>query len=209
MRIKKIEDITTGQSENTEWFSYRKGRITASNFEAILSFGFSDIPNNYLLTCIMGENQSYKTSAMMFGTENEPIARCLYTEQYSKNHNHGKVRVCGLIINETEPILGASPDGIVSCACCGTGLLEIKCSEKFQNMDACVDNTHHLYINENNKICLKHISAWFAQIQGQMGVCGVKWCDFVIYTKSDFIIERIYFDEKIYSDIVKKIKEIL
>ena len=37
------------------------------------------------------------------------------------------VELTGLHINPSSPHLVASPDGIVSCFCCGDGLLEIKC----------------------------------------------------------------------------------
>ena len=32
---------------------------------------------------------------------------------------------CGLVLS--YPFLGASPDGLVLCECCGTGALELKC----------------------------------------------------------------------------------
>ena len=33
----------------------------------------------------------------------------------------------GLVLNPKWPHLGASPDGIVQCECCGRGMIEIKC----------------------------------------------------------------------------------
>ena len=33
----------------------------------------------------------------------------------------------GLFISQTYPNLGASPDGVISCNCCGERILEIKC----------------------------------------------------------------------------------
>ena len=33
----------------------------------------------------------------------------------------------GLFIDPYRPFLGASPDGIVNCKCCGKGVIEIKC----------------------------------------------------------------------------------
>jgi len=32
-----------------------------------------------------------------------------------------------LVINPQWPFIGACPDGIVECNCCGKGVLEIKC----------------------------------------------------------------------------------
>ena len=39
---------------------------------------------------------------------------------------HIQVEECGLFINLNHPFIGASPDGLVTCACCGEGVCEIK-----------------------------------------------------------------------------------
>lgn len=80
----------------------------------------------------------------------------------------------GLHIDELHPFMGASPDGLISCKCCGEGLLEIKCSYMFQNKtphEACTDHHYHVYLDQNNSVRLKESSSWYTQIQGQMGVC--------------------------------------
>ena len=41
-------------------------------------------------------------------------------------HENFQIFDSGLWINKDFPFLGASPDGIVSCDCCGIGLCEIK-----------------------------------------------------------------------------------
>ena len=38
------------------------------------------------------------------------------------------------VISSDYPFLGASPDGLVSCDCCGEGLVEIKCPFRYRNM---------------------------------------------------------------------------
>ena len=156
--IEKIEELTRGQSENPEWFSYRKGRITASVFSQVLHFRFTDKSDNYILQQIMGNSCNINTPSIQFGKDHEPIARAQYTEQYMQTHKHGKVVQCGLMVDNNYPYLGASPDGIVSCSCCGRGVLEIKCSEKYQNVppaDVCAIKDYHLYLNENNVPSLK------------------------------------------------------
>lgn len=36
--------------------------------------------------------------------------------------------------------------------------------------------------------------SYYAQVQGQMGVTGAKWCDFIVYTSRGMYLERIAFD---------------
>ena len=52
-------------------------------------------------------------------------------ELYLKFQKYGHINLyiteSGLVINPRWPFIGASPDGIVSCGCCETRILEIKC----------------------------------------------------------------------------------
>ena len=44
-----------------------------------------------------------------------------------KEHTDFGCRNCGLFLDIAKPYLGAAPDQLVNCKCCGEGLLEIKC----------------------------------------------------------------------------------
>ena len=67
------------------------------------------------------------------GNENENHARHKYCEYIWKSHVNHSVDLSGVILNPDFPYLGASPDGIVNCLCCGLGCLEIKCSSKYRD----------------------------------------------------------------------------
>lgn len=205
--ISHIEDVTKGQSENQEWFDHRVGRITASNFGSILHFRFTDKEENYISKSIMGKTSRSCVPSLSFGKLHEPVARQLYFDKYKKEHKQAEIKLCGLFIDSTNPYLGASPDGLVSCKCCGEGLLEIKCSFTHQHKlpkEACMDNHYHVTLDENENVRLKIDTSWYIQIQGQMGVSRKQWCDFVFYTKKGFIVDRIYYDEQIFKTIVEK-----
>lgn len=202
-----IEEVTKGQSENQEWFDHRIGRITASNFASILHFRFTDKEENYISKAVMGKTSKPCVPSLSFGKLHEPVARQLYFEEYKREHKHAEIKLCGLFIDPSNPYLGASPDGLVSCKCCGEGLLEIKCSFTHQHKlpkEACMDDHYHVTLDENENVRLKIDTSWYIQIQGQMGVCGKQWCDFVFYTKKGFIVDRIYYDEQIFKTIVEK-----
>ena len=66
------------------------------------------------------------TKATRWGCEHEEVARDKFIEEISKMHVNFKVSECGFFfINPDVPYLGASPDGLVWCDCCGEGFLEI------------------------------------------------------------------------------------
>ena len=37
-------------------------------------------------------------------------------------------------------------------------------------------------------------SSYYAHVQGQMGITGSKWCDFIVYSSKGLYVERIAFD---------------
>ena len=63
--------------------------------------------------------------------------------------------------------------------------------------EACQDPTFHCQA-ENGKFYLKrvHVDGYYAQVQGQLLLTGLKWCDFVVHLNVSRCInvERIYLD---------------
>lgn len=52
-----------------------------------------------------------------------------------KNHADLSVNESGFVTNSTWPHLDATPDGVADCACCGKGVVEIKCPFCSRNED--------------------------------------------------------------------------
>lgn len=80
------------------------------------------------------------------------------------------------------------------CVCCGKGLLKIKCPYrediKTKNGEEIAKNGNYCLKIENQKIQLKENSQWYTQVQTQLFVTDLSWCDFVIFT-----IQRISFNK--------------
>ena len=55
------------------------------------------------------------------------IARERYIETVELDNLEFQVSSSGLMIHTQFPHMGATPDGVVNCECCGKGVLEIKC----------------------------------------------------------------------------------
>ena len=88
------------------------------------------------------------------------------------------------------------------------GIIEIKCPYKNRSITpqtACNDNTFHLEIRDELP-SLKKNHKYYYQVQGQLGITGTKWCDFVTYTFAGMSIERIYFDEDVFTSMLLKLE---
>jgi len=57
----------------------------------------------------------------------------------------------------------------------------------------------------NGHCKLKRDHAYFVQVQGQMGVTGASWCDFIIYTKKGICVERIVFEPDYWAELRQKL----
>ena len=89
-----------------------------------------------------------------------------YEKVVSPQHEDFEVKDSGLVINPSYPHLGASPDGFVSCRCCGLGILEIKCPYclKNQSFENFVEMLTYLE-TEGDDEHLKETDAYFYQVQ--------------------------------------------
>lgn len=149
--------------------------------------------------------QKFNTKATSWGCEHEASACDEYSENMNIMHTNLKVRKSGLVINPNYPYIGASPDGVVSCECCGEGTVEIKCpyclrdSTLTENVDSksCLENI-------DGELHLKRSHPYYYQLQTQIFVCEKEYCDFVVWTQNDIHMERIEPDVEFWNQISKK-----
>lgn len=59
-------------------------------------------------------------------------------------HKDVKAEPCGLFLMQKKYFVGASPDAVVSCSCCGEGILEIKCPYSIENQIPSENNLRYL-----------------------------------------------------------------
>lgn len=202
---KYLEEATRLQSLTLLWFEHRKGRITASKFRAVRFTSLSS-PSVTLLKSFTSDqdSNSAKIPSLQWGLENEDIARKAYIDAVSDAHLNLSCTAAGLHINPDFPHLGASPDGIIECDCCGEGLIEIKCPYKYRDLDPNLITDTNFYIKRNMKgetIGLSHDHEYFYQVQGQLSVCCKDYCDFVVWTPEGLYIERILKPESFFDQL--------
>ena len=205
-----IERLTRGQHTNAIWHDVRCGRLTSSNFGAIQIRKCTTEPDN-LVKRIMGYVSMPDKVETRWGREHEPAARRKYFITMGKTHPHITVGQCGLIIDKDRPYLAASPDGLVDCPDCKPqqGVLEIKCPHKWRNntVEEATSNPDFCCIKDKGTVQIKKSHAYYYQVQGQMGITGRKWCDFVVWTLKDMFIQRIEFDPLLWEEMKTKLEK--
>lgn len=134
--------------------------------------------------------QAFQTQAMKWGEYAEPLARAKY-----QLITHNLVEEAYFMLHP-ELRCGASPDGKVTDIETGeVGVLEIKCLE-----------THnHLYKIMKQR---KMPDDYFVQVQMQMWLMNVDYCDFVGYDsrlkgKLDIFVERIERDNDFIDNVLE------
>ena len=136
--------------------------------------------------------------------DNESIARASYLIAVSNTHSNLQYRPAGLHINTDYPHLGASPDGIIECDCCGEGLIQIKCPYKYRDIDPNMVTDPSFYLKRNAEgeiVGLYYNHDYFYQVQGQLSICSKDHCDFVVWTPKGLYIERIVRDESFFDEL--------
>ncbi|XP_014679849.1 PREDICTED: uncharacterized protein LOC106819776 [Priapulus caudatus] len=199
------ENDTRGQSTSKQWFSFRAGRITASMVKAVCRTPLQN-PSKSLIKniCYPGSKKFYSLQTQ-WGCDHESDAKKQYIETARTNHKNFVWRDSGLVIHPSYPYMGATPDGIGACDCCGEFVIEIKCpycernSAKISTAIDCLE-TH------DGTLRLKRSHSYYYQVQCQLLMCNKKFCDFVVWTTRDFFCERIVIDSKFCHEMVEKSK---
>lgn len=181
----KIEASTRDQSTVPEWHMLRKTRITSSRFREVCHVRGHSTSESLAERMIRGTRQ---TAEMKRGAEMEFEAAKEYVKCTHVNYSP-----CGLVIHPQVPWLGTSPDGLVYDPTVNPsfGLVEIKCPHMKSYVEC-------KYLSMSNGIFqLKRSHAYFWQIQGQLLLTGLTWCDFFVWAEDDFFVQRVQVDKEV------------
>lgn len=161
--------VVNCEQNSPEWLSARTGNVTASRLCDVLAkrrdMTESAARRSYkwekVIELLTGRSaQHYVSDDMLWGIENEGLARTEYELRYGLETD-----LVGLVLHPFHPTLraSASPDALVG----NDGLLEIKCPRS---------HTHLEYI-----VTGEIPSEYQAQMLWQMACTERKWCDFVSF----------------------------
>jgi hypothetical protein len=191
-RIVEIAHITAGQTSNSNWFAYRRNRITGSIFGKVLDA--FDRPTVIKLLnikrAVRGELNLDHLEPIKWGRDNELNAIAAYC-----NKRHYFVKPTGLWLFPSGQ-LGASPDGLVyesEDSDNPIGIVEVKCPFFVRDrhfMELHRSGRMPAYITADFRLNRDH--DYYHQVQGELYATGANWCDFVMWTTKSCFITRVY-----------------
>ena len=194
-----VESATRKQSASRVWFRFRTGHITASKMHSILHTN-SAMPSISLIKSICyPESYRFSVEATKWGCQHEKLALDAYRVMKEKQHLNLRMVNYGLFISTDDPFIGAAPDSLISCDCCGEGCVEVKCPYCIRN-----NTIDEAPSNCDPKFCIQSGYPYYAQIQTQMNVCNRKYCDFFMRTEKDYFCQRVMQDKDIWKTYVEK-----
>ena len=205
-QVKEVELKTREQSGSKVWFQQRAGRITASRLKSSVCTDITQPSKSLIRGICYPESNQFRTRATAWGCEHEKVALDSYIKKSRLHHTDLVVSMSGLVIDVSYPHMGASPDGIVNCACCGRGVIEIKCPYSCRDKTFLEANGEKHFFLElvDGKKQLKRNHTYYYQVQAQMKFCQCLYCDFVVWSEKDIVIERIVPDRELIESALEK-----
>ena len=127
----------------------------------------------------------------------------MYEDILSQIHCDTKFEDSGFVIHPEHNFIGASPDGLVSCSCCGEGIIEIKCP--YSKKDTSIEEAlldKKFYLREvDGEIKLSKEHSYCYQVQAQLFVTKKRYCDFICFVGGTLCMDRIFPDDTILKNL--------
>ncbi|XP_062576035.1 uncharacterized protein LOC134237903 [Saccostrea cucullata] len=200
-----VEEATRQQAENKLWNRFRCGRITASRMHAVCHSSPAAPSESLVRAICYPETTKFQSKATAWGCDHEKDAREAYCEGMRRFHSNFTVETTGLFLHPEYPLFGASPDGLVSCDCCGQGVLEIKCPfcVRFSSLDAWKEKNSCLEETATGRR-LKQNHPYYYQVQAQIHLCDKDYADFVVWTEKEIYMERLQANSELWDEMKMK-----
>ena len=212
-----IEQDTRGQTDSEKWKEERSFRLTASTFHRVkvrnkVKFGYSKLVEDLMY------KKHFQTADTLYGLseEQETLDEYINKKKASNCNNVYTFKISGLIVNIEKPFLAASPDCLVS-ENDEHGLAEFKNLSRYRYLTIKEAHTRSKLDkftfplklkSESNSVddyTLKRSHPHYTQCQGQLLVTNRAWVDYVLRTKVDIFVERIYPDTTFINNLENKL----
>lgn len=77
-------------------------------------------------------------------------------------------------------------------------------------MDQAVEDQNFYFDKNGDNFCLKETHSYYIQVQGQLAITGLTWCDFCVFVSesNEICVHRIQFDLNFWTDkLLPKLKQ--
>ena len=141
----------------------RAGRITASKMKAVCHTNPANPAQGLIKQVCYPQTYNFTSKQTSWGCTHEKAARDRYEKRMKETHTTFSITDSGFVINPEWPFIGATPDGMVSCDCCGKGVMEIKCPycHKGQSIEVSTqDMKFCIQKNADGVLALEHSYAY-------------------------------------------------
>lgn len=166
LQLLKLLKLKKVEQRTPEWFALRKNMITASNWASCLGMNKYENKKKFILKKC-GKSTFKGSEATQWGTKYEQVATRLY-----ELRNKTEIYEFGVLEHPLYSFLGASPDGITPYGI----MLEIKCPF-------------------GRKITGEVPEHYWAQMQAQLEVCNLTYCDYLECKIVEYHDPEEYFED--------------
>ena len=103
--------------------------------------------------------------------------------------------------------MGATPDSLVNCRCCGNGVIDVKCPYSCRDqllLSKSSNSRFFLKVGVVGKPILDVTHAYYYQVQAQLKFCSANYCDFVVWREGELFVQKIYSDDAFIASALEK-----
>ena len=110
----------------------------------------------------------------------------------------------GFQIIEEYPFMGASPDDIAECNCCGKRIVEVKCAYSIAEEGKTFSELEYLTKSADGSLVMNEKHIYYYQIQIEMLSTGISMADFVVWTPNEHLVLRYFKNNEFCNRMVEK-----
>ena len=186
--IRRVAEKSRLQSESVFWYIYRRCVVTSTLAKRVIAQNLKNM-NNQKINKIISKfyHSRFTNEAMQYGIENEKHGINTFFEAFKKSHINAKLQTTGLVLHNSYPFIGTSPDGLLSCDCCQNAIIEVKCPYRLKDTGIRSWSILEYFDPQQN---LKRSHTYFNQINLTQGILQRQVAYFVVYAKNEIIIKK-------------------
>ena len=162
-----------------------------------------------LLVKILGFEKSIQhLPQIRWGNTNEENAASSFFKEALKHHDTPQIQHCGIFACKQFPFISASPDRIMTCKCCGSHVIEIKCPFSLKDTSFELGWKSLSFMKKvDGTVSLKRSHKYYVQIQGQLGCASIDNAFFLVWdpVAASPHVELILFDKQFWDDMIKSL----